>query len=139
MTTTVMNIYQKCLKEKTECSNNTKLSGSDYFGMNNEDHLKRISADITFIPIYIQENNFKMFVVGSSHNKIEPLDEEYQNSDVNEFWKSIGVFNMFTGSQLFLLENIELKQKIDELIIKKFTSIEFNYFCKASSNIHDTL
>ncbi|CAH1758104.1 718_t:CDS:2, partial [Entrophospora sp. SA101] len=75
MTTTVMNIYQKCLKEKTECSNNTKLSGSDYFGMNNEDHLKRISADITFIPIYIQENNFKMFVVGSSHNKIEPLDE----------------------------------------------------------------
>nr|CAG8438808.1 3629_t:CDS:2 [Entrophospora candida] len=100
MTTTVMNIYQKCLKEKTECSNNTKLSGSDYFGMNNEDHLKRISADITFIPIYIQENNFKMFVVDSSHNKIEPLDG-YHITFIEKYRHETILFSQFYNKKGF--------------------------------------
>jgi hypothetical protein len=157
MTTAVTEVYQKCLEKYKGCSNNTKLDGPCYFGMGNEDHLRIISAEITFTPFYIQdiqENNFKMFVVDASHDGIEPLDGyhitfiqyykrkstlfsqfysknqfhvnlysiktgerlvEYQNSDVNELWKSIGLFNMFTGAQLFLLENIELKQIIDDL------------------------
>ncbi len=154
MTTAVTNVYQKCLKKDRGYSNNTKLDGPYYFGMGSEDHLKRISAGITFIPFYIRENNFKMFVIDASHDGTEPLDGyhitfleyykrestlfsqfynkkqfhvnlysiktgeklmEYQNSDVNELWKSIRLFNMFTGSQLFLLENVELKQIIDNL------------------------
>jgi hypothetical protein len=35
--------------------------------MGNEEHLKKISIDIIFVPFYIQENNFKMFVVNASH------------------------------------------------------------------------
>src|SRR5689334_12178248 len=65
MSTAVNNIYQKCL-EKNNCLNNTNLAGPDYFGMGNEDHLKKISIDVTFTPFYIQENNFKMFVIDAS-------------------------------------------------------------------------
>jgi hypothetical protein len=161
MTAVVTRVYQKCLEKNKEYTN-TKLDGPYFFGMGCEDHLKRISADITFHPFYIKENNFKMFVVDASHDTKEPLDgyhvtfieqykrestlfsqfydkkkfhvilystrtgvklEEYQNTDVNELWESTGLFNMFAGSQLFLLENIELKQKIDEL-----TKFEVNVY-----------
>jgi len=153
MSTVVNSVYQKCL-EKNKKYNSTNLAGPDYFGMGNEDHLKKISIDIIFVPFYIQENNFKMFVVNASHDEVEPLDgyhitfvekykrestlfsqlynrkkfyvtlystktgeilKDYENSDVNELWKSIGLFNMFSGSQLFLLENVKLKQVINNL------------------------
>ena len=70
MPTAITNAYQKCLEKNTGYSNNTKLNGSDYFGMGSEDHLKRISADITFTPFIFRKTILKCYEIG-------PLDGYY--------------------------------------------------------------
>src|SRR5215213_1026114 len=55
MTKVVTNVYQKCLEKNKKQSNSTNLVGPNYFGMGNEDHLRKISVGITFVPFYIEE------------------------------------------------------------------------------------
>ncbi|CAH1768491.1 14280_t:CDS:2, partial [Entrophospora sp. SA101] len=43
---------------------------------------------------------------------------KFQNSDVNELWESIGMFQNLSGRELFLLDNLELKNIIEESCVK---------------------
>lgn len=65
---------KNALKKNKKCLNSTNLAGPDYFGMGNENHLKKIFIDVIFVPFYINGNNFKMFVVDASYDGVEPLD-----------------------------------------------------------------
>src|SRR6266511_1479465 len=100
MSTAVTNAYQRCLKKYTGYSNNTKINGPDYFGMDNDVHLKRISADITFTPFYIQEGNLKMFVVDASHDRIKPLDG-YHITFVEYYKRQPTLFSQYYNKSQF--------------------------------------
>jgi hypothetical protein len=153
--------------ESINKTSNTRLPGPDYFGFGNN-HLQRISTGITFFPLTIKVDNFKMFVVDVSYDEIRPADGyhitftekhngatylfsqyyknkqfhvdvylpttgkkvyEFQNFDVNELWKSVGLFQKYSGRELFLLDNLELKKVIEDSFEKIQTT------CNAWSTI----
>lgn len=165
MTNSINAVYDQYLQSNKNRQNKSRLKGSKFFGMANDDQLNRISLDVTFSPFIIKEDKFKMFVINASYNTTGPSDgyhitfverfrhehvifsqfynnnlfhvnlyslntgellNEHQNSDVNVLWKSIGLFQKYSGRQLFLLENAEMKQIIEKTIIFQVSCSEWD-------------
>ncbi|CAJ0648786.1 9665_t:CDS:1, partial [Entrophospora sp. SA101] len=69
------------------------------------------------------KNKFFLNIYSLNSGKIL---QAFQNLDVNELWKSTGLFRDYSGKQLFLLNNTELKQIIDNLINFQTNCHEWN-------------
>ncbi|CAJ0842516.1 9052_t:CDS:2 [Entrophospora sp. SA101] len=76
--------------------------------------------------IFSQFYNNNLYHVNLYSLNIGELLYEHQNSDVNVLWKSIGLFQKYSGRQLFLLENAEMKQIIEKTIIFQVSCSEWD-------------
>jgi len=66
------------------------------------------------IYLFSQYYENKQFHVDSYLPSTGKKVHEFQNFDVNELWKSIGLFQKYSGRELFLLDNLELKKIIED-------------------------
>jgi hypothetical protein len=107
MTNSVNATYNQYLQSINR-QNKSRLKGSNFFGMANNDQLNRISLDVAFFPFIIKEDKFKMFVIDASYNTSGPSDG-YHITFVERFRHEHVIYSQFYNNSLFHVNLYSLK------------------------------